>query len=63
VYDTLKRSEQALINYEEKLGLVAKFLEQRECLDRAISLLEGESSTQVQEAKKILSDLILNEES
>ncbi|MCL5058955.1 MAG: YlxM family DNA-binding protein [Actinobacteria bacterium] len=63
VYDTLKRSEQSLVKYEEKLGLVAKFLEQRECLDRAISLLEGGSSIQVQEARKILSHLIRNEES
>jgi predicted DNA-binding protein YlxM (UPF0122 family) len=63
VYDTLKRSEHSLIHYEEKLGLVSRFLAQRECLDRALSLLEDGSGIQIQEARKIISDLIRNEES
>ena len=63
VYDILKRSEQVLCKFEEKLGLVAKYLEQRECLDRAISLLKGGSKSEVQRAREILSELIQAEES
>lgn len=63
VYDTLKRSEQSLVKFEEKLGLVSRFMEQRECLNRALALLEGGSSVQVQEARRIIYDMIRNEES
>jgi predicted DNA-binding protein YlxM (UPF0122 family) len=33
VYDTLRRSEKALLNFEEKLGLIRRYTNQRELLE------------------------------
>ncbi|MCL6611844.1 MAG: YlxM family DNA-binding protein [Peptococcaceae bacterium] len=63
VFDTLKRSEQALYRFEEKLGLVGKSLAQREQLARAVALLEDGSGPDIVNAKKILFQLIKAEES
>ncbi|WP_027718710.1 YlxM family DNA-binding protein [Desulfovirgula thermocuniculi] len=47
VHDVLKRAEQVLARYEEKLGLVTRFLEQRRCLEEALHLLgEGNAAAQ-----------------
>ncbi len=40
VHDVLKRAEHILTRYEEKLGLVAKFMEQRRRLGEALALLD-----------------------
>ncbi len=40
VYDSLKRSEKVLNEFEDKLGLVTRFLEQREKLSQVARLLE-----------------------
>lgn len=39
VHDILKRAEKILEGYEEKLGLVTRFKEQRDALERAYHLL------------------------
>ncbi|SHJ62452.1 YlxM family DNA-binding protein [Desulfofundulus thermosubterraneus] len=44
VHDVLKRAEHILTRYEEKLGLVAKFMEQRRRLGEALSLLDENCS-------------------
>ncbi|RKO66617.1 YlxM family DNA-binding protein [Desulfofundulus salinus] len=44
VHDVLKRAEHILTRYEEKLGLVAKFMEQRRRLGEALALLDENSS-------------------
>ena len=63
VHDTLKRAEQTLINYEEKLGLVAKFNEEYQSLEEVITLINGYENTQdardLLKAKEIV-QLILN---
>lgn len=63
VHDTLKRSEEALRKFEEKLGLVEKFIQQRDHLDRALWHLKNGGYKDIQIAKQILSDLIEAEES
>ncbi|MFZ5648530.1 MAG: YlxM family DNA-binding protein [Bacillota bacterium] len=63
VHDTLKRSEESLYKFEEKLGLVEKFLEQRDQLDRALSYLKSGQDDDIEKAKQILTDLIQAEES
>ncbi len=40
VYDTLKRAERTLYEYEEKLGLVNRFLKQKESMEVIIDMLD-----------------------
>lgn len=40
VFDTLKRAEKALYEYEEKLGLVARFAEQKQIIERITEMLD-----------------------
>ena len=40
VYDIIKRSEKALEEYEEKLGLVKKFQDNKEKLRKALELID-----------------------
>ena len=62
VHDNLKRAEQLLTEYEEKLGLTAKFLEQREKLSEMADLLDsyyiGGDVGQYRRARAILTELL-----
>ncbi|ABO50574.1 putative helix-turn-helix protein, YlxM/p13 family protein [Desulforamulus reducens MI-1] len=49
VHDTLKRAEQTLTNYEEKLGLVSKFSQESKSLVEVINLLDGYESGEAPE--------------
>ena len=40
VYDSLKRAEKTLYEFEEKLGLVKRFLKQKESLKKIIEMLD-----------------------
>lgn len=40
VYDTLKRAEKTLYEYEEKLGLLDRFLKQKESMNKIIEMLD-----------------------
>jgi uncharacterized protein len=40
VYDTLKRAEKTLFEYEDKLGLVNRFLQQKESLSEINTMLD-----------------------
>lgn len=40
VYDTLKRAEKTLYEYEEKLGLVDRFLKQQESMKKIIGMID-----------------------
>jgi predicted DNA-binding protein YlxM (UPF0122 family) len=40
VYDTLKRAEKTLYQYEEKLGLVDRFLKQKQNMHKTIEMLD-----------------------
>lgn len=42
VYDLLKRTENILLEYEDKLALVEKFSKTREKIERAIFLIDNE---------------------
>jgi len=61
VHDTLKRAESVLANYENKLGLIEKFMLQRNKLAEVARLLEKlpePSPQQLAEARKILQELL-----
>ncbi|MDD4169605.1 MAG: YlxM family DNA-binding protein [Desulfotomaculaceae bacterium] len=62
VHDTLKRAEQLLEKYEQKLGLVAKFKKEKNKLVEAVSLLDEYRDTaddgKVQRAREILNEVI-----
>lgn len=62
VYDTLKRVEQLLFQYEEKLGLVAMFQAGREKLAEAGALLDectaAAEDDRVRRAREILHELM-----
>jgi predicted DNA-binding protein YlxM (UPF0122 family) len=40
VYDTLKRAERTLYEYEEKLGLVDRFIQQKESMKKIVEMLD-----------------------
>jgi len=61
VHDTLKRAENMLHNYEQKLQLVEKFLAQRSKLAEAARLLEncdGNVPREVIRAREILVEVL-----
>lgn len=62
VHDMLKRSEQTLYRFEEKLGLVGKFQKQREQLTAALSHLNSGSESGVRSAIRILNQIIQDQE-
>lgn len=62
VHDILQRSEKQLLNYENKLGLVHKFLRQREKIASAYELLkDNDQDGNVSKATIILKEAILEE--
>lgn len=58
VHDALKRAENALFKYEEKLGLVSKFLEQRKRLKEALQALDGEPGEKIYRARTIITEAL-----
>lgn len=62
VHDTLKRAEQTLENYEEKLGLVDKFNEESQYLKEALHLMEvyevGHKPGDLEQSKQILQSIL-----
>ncbi len=58
VHDIIKRSEQSLYRFEEKLGLVKNSLNQRKQLSKALKYLENCSGPDIDKAKEILSRVI-----
>nr|WP_066639518.1 putative DNA-binding protein [Desulfolucanica intricata] len=62
VHDSLKRAEQMLVKYEEKLGLVKKFIEQRDkIVDAKILLdkfLKDRDDAKIEQVGRILSNIM-----
>ncbi len=62
VYDTLKRAGQLLSQYEEKLGLAARFKTERNKLSDAAALLDESGSMQtngkVRRAREIIDEIL-----
>ena len=54
VHDTVKRGLRQLNGYEDKLGLVKRFLEQRESVKEAIDLIDNKD---YEDARKVLAKL------
>ena len=54
VHDTVKRGLKQLNGYEDKLGLVKRFLEQRETVKEAIDLIDN---GEYKDAREVLSKL------
>lgn len=61
VHDTLKRAEQTLVNYEDKLGLVRKFSEEYQSLEEVITLInqyeETRNLSNLAKSKEILQSI------
>lgn len=58
IYDILKRAEHALEDYENKLGLVDKFMNTREQLERVYRILNSRADkTAIDEAVRILREI------
>lgn len=60
VYDTLKRAEKTLFEYEEKLGLVNRFLQQKEGLsdiDKMLDKILGTKENDVELIKSKITDI------
>jgi predicted DNA-binding protein YlxM (UPF0122 family) len=53
VYDTLKRAEKTLFEYEDKLGLLNRFLQQKEGLSAVNDMLNKILSTNEQDIESI----------
>ncbi|NPV92113.1 MAG: YlxM family DNA-binding protein [Firmicutes bacterium] len=67
VYDLLRRTEKSLEDYESRLGLVAKFEQDREKLQEALSWLrtlprDQETEPAIRRVNRILYDIIGLEE-
>ena len=62
VFDLVKRGEKVLCEYEEKLGLVQKFLQEREILSKVAAIINRCSSNtdqhQLAEAVHLLSEVL-----
>jgi len=62
VYDTLKRAEKALLKYEQKLGLAARYKEEKSRLAKALEILRGcgagEKDKKIKEVEHILTELL-----
>ena len=58
VYDTLKRSEKLLDNYESKLGLVEKFEAQKAKLNELKRIIINSNMEDKPKALKIIDDLL-----
>lgn len=46
VLDSIKRTKNSLIQYEEKLSLISKYIKQKECINKIINELENINSSQ-----------------
>ncbi|MEA4847157.1 MAG: putative DNA-binding protein [Clostridiaceae bacterium] len=66
VYDTLKRAEKTLYQYEGKLGLVERFLKQKENLHEIIEMLdkliseEGSGNQDIKDRLRNIKEYVIN---
>jgi len=64
VHDTLKRAEQILENYEEKLGLVGKFSQEYRSIEEALNFLQryqaGQEPDGLDKSIEILQSILRN---
>ncbi|MCQ2515705.1 MAG: DNA-binding protein [Saccharofermentans sp.] len=58
VHDKVKRALDQLHSYEEKLGLVDRFLKQTESINKAINLLDNENYSEAREVLSGLSEIM-----
>jgi len=54
IRDVLKRAENTLFQYEEKMGLVQKFLEKSQRLREALTVLDSESGKRIERVREII---------
>lgn len=58
VHDSLKKAEKALAQYEEKLGLVARFVKTNQAIEKIDEIIDGmESNEKLEEIKSIIDKL------
>lgn len=69
VHDTLKRSEKQLYNYEKKLNLVSRFVNQRKNVENIIDIIDslkdnrydkGMELDKLHQLKKLATDILEN---
>lgn len=58
VYDTLKRAEKTLFEYEEKLGLVERYLKQKESMENLDKMLDELINNDSKDKKEINEKLL-----
>ncbi|MCQ2551218.1 MAG: YlxM family DNA-binding protein [Clostridia bacterium] len=57
VFDSLKKAQKALEDYEEKLGLVERFVKTREAIEKIDEIIDGLKDERLKEVKKIIDEL------
>lgn len=58
IRDVLKRAENTLFQYEEKMGLVQKFLNKNQKLREALTLLDSENGKKIERVRKIIEETL-----
>lgn len=62
VYDTVHKAQKQLEEYEQKLGLLARYRRITQGLERCGELLEGAQGENAQKARALIEELMMDEE-
>ena len=57
IYDSLKKAEKSLSGYEEKLGLVDRFVKTSQAIGKIDKIIDELNDPRLDEVKKIIDDL------
>ncbi len=54
VHDNLKRSEKALINYEDKLQLIARYMKNRKVMENVLEMTYAQEENALQDIRELI---------
>ncbi len=60
VHDNLKRSEKALVNYETKLKLIDRYLDNKKIMLQILAMTENNDENVIGDIRKIITEFIKN---